>query len=223
MTSLPIIPYYCLVVKKIFLLIIFIAVVISPVTIIAQTTTPPKIRLETLRVERKDTKETMRAEMKIRMEEFKEGIAQIKDERKKGLVARIVDKITKANTKIAEKMSQTLDKLTRILNSMKTKTATLELAEGQDTAALASAISAAETAISEAQTAVNEQAVKEYSANITNEAILRSSIGQMVSSFRLDIQSVHKKVVDAKQAVQKARSELVKLRGEKQATESANI
>lgn len=189
------------------ILIIFAAVIISPQTISAQTRSPLKTVREVLMQERTD---------------FKQRISEIKDQRKRATAERIDSKITNANARMTNKMSETLNKLGRILSSIQEKARNLSAA-GQDTTALNNAITQAQTAIVEAQSAVDAQAAKEYSATIGDEATLRSTVGQMVSGFRLDIQEVHKKVVDAKQAVMKAISELAKLRGERTATESANI
>lgn len=154
--------------------------------------------------------------------EFKQRISEIKDQRKRVITERIDNKIVNANARMTNKMTETLNKLNRILDSIQERAGNLSSA-GHDTTALNNAIAQAQTAIAEAQSAVDAQAAKEYTATITDEATLRNAIGQMVSGFRLDIQGVHKKVVDAKQAVMKAISELAKLRGERTATESANI
>lgn len=162
--------------------------------------------------DREEMREASRAAIKAKLEEFKQRIAQIRDERKKAIVEKINSKIQNANTRLTNKMNKALDKLAQILNGIKEKAEALKAA-GEDTAILDNAIAAAETAIIDARTAVTAQAGKVYSVNITDEANLRNTIGQMVSQFRLDIQAVHKLVVNAKQAVAKAISELAKLGG----------
>lgn len=163
--------------------------------------------------DRGEMREASRAAIKAKMEEFKQRIAQIRDERKKAIVEKINSKIQNANTRLTNKMTEALSKLAQILNGIREKAEALKAA-GEDTAALDNAIAAAETAIIDAHAAVNAQVGKVYSANIiTDEANLKNTIGRMVSQFRLDVQSVHKKVIEAKQAVQKAISELAKLGG----------
>lgn len=157
------------------------------------------------------------------METFRAQIKTIKDVRKQILTERISDKVASSNARLTGKMDKALDHLTDILNRVKNRAADFK-AQGKDTTALDQAISAAEAAIAAAQAAVDTQAAKEYTATIVDEPTLRNTIGQMVSGFRLDLQAVHKLVVDAKQAVQKAIMEAAKLRGENNtATGSANI
>lgn len=213
--------------KKLLLFLVFAAVVFSPTIASAQTATssPQTIRdrIKTLRGERQQLITETREELAAKKEAFRAQIKTIKDLRKQLLTERIANKTASANTKLTDRMDRALDHLTEILAKVKEKAAAFK-AQGKDTTALNQAISAAETAIAAAQTAVDAQKLKEYTANITDESILRNTMGQMVSGFRLDIQAVHKLVVDAKQAVQKAIMEAAKLRGESNtATQSANI
>lgn len=168
-----------------------------------------KTRLDTLNQQKREAIATKSA---TGMEEFKKRMAEIRDARKKAIVERIAVKIPNANTRLTNKMTDALTKLTQILNRIKNKAANLA-ASGQNTTALYTAITEAETAIASAKAAVEEQASKEYSANITTDAGLRSVIGQMVSQFRLDIQAVHKLMVEARQAVAEAIAEAAKLGG----------
>ena len=189
------------------------------------TSTPQtlKDRIKNLKEERQEFIKETRGQMKEKMEAFKAQIRTIKDERKQILTERIADKTASSNARLTNKMDKALDHLTDILNRVKNRAADFK-AQGKDTTALDQAISAAEAAIAEAKNAVDAQGAKEYTANITDESTLRNTIGQMVSGFRLDIQAVHKLVVAAKQAVQKAIMEAAKLRGEDNtATGSANI
>ncbi len=200
--------------------------VFNPAAISAQTATssPQTIRdrLKNLREDRQSTIQETREQMKARMDTFKAQIRTIRDTRKQLLTEKISDKVASANARLTNKMDKALDHSTDILNRVKEKAAAFKVQE-KDTTSLDQAISTAESAIATAQAAVDAQKSKEYTANITNEVTLRSTIGQMVSQFRQDISSVHKLIIDAKQAVQKAISELAKLRGENTATGSANI
>ncbi|OGH17745.1 MAG: hypothetical protein A2868_00175 [Candidatus Levybacteria bacterium RIFCSPHIGHO2_01_FULL_40_15b] len=209
--------------------IIFIAIVISSTPVFAQTSTATstpqtiKDRLRTIKEERQAFVAETREQVKEKMEAFRAQIKTIRDERKQILTERIADKIASSNARLTNRMDKALDHLTDILNRVKNRAADFK-AQGKDTTALDQAISAAEAAIAEAKNAVEAQGAKEYTANITDESTLRNTIGQMVSGFRLDIQAVHKLVIAAKQAVQKAIMEAAKLRGEDNtATDSANI
>lgn len=214
-------------VKKIAIAIILFAAVISPNVAFAQTATSTpqttKDRLRTIKEERQTVVAETRAQAKEKMGEFKTQIRTIKDTRKQMLTERITDKIATSNARLTNKMDKALDHLTDILDRVKARAAGFKV-QGKDTTALDQAISAAEAAIAAAQAAVDTQSSKEYTATIVDEPTLRNTIGQMVSGFRLDIQAVHKLLVDAKQAVQKAIMEAAKLKGEENtATGSANI
>ncbi|OGH16632.1 MAG: hypothetical protein A3C30_04355 [Candidatus Levybacteria bacterium RIFCSPHIGHO2_02_FULL_40_18] len=212
---------------KFLVLIIFIAVIFNPKTIGAQTATSSpqttRDRLINLKEDRREFVQDTREQMKEKMEAFKSQIRAIKDTRKQLLTERIADKVASANARLTNKMDKALDHLTDILNRVTEKAAAFK-AQGKDTTALDAAITTAANAITTAKNAVDAQKSKEYTANITDESTLRNTIGQMVSQFRLDIQAVHKLIVDAKQAVMKAIMEAAKLRGEDNtATGSANI
>lgn len=157
-----------------------------------------------------------------KMMAFKEKINGIQDARKKTLVTRINSNIANNNKKLTGKMTEALARMSSIISNIKGKAQTFKAA-GNNTVALDSAIASAETAISSAQAAVLAQSQKEYTANITTDATLRTTIGQMFSQFRQDIIATYQKVVAAKQAVMKAVMEAAKLNGENAATNSAAL
>jgi hypothetical protein len=204
--------------KKTIFLIFILSILIVPQTSLAldYTATSPatttrttiKSTLQTLIQERQALKD----EMLAKMQTFREQIQTIKDVRKKMLVERIDDRIATADARLTSKMTAALTRMSAILAKIKTKGAVLK-AQGKDTTALDAAIAAAETAIANAQSAVDTQAAKTYTATIGDDATLKNTIGQMVSGFRLDIMATYKTVIDAKQAVMKALSELAKLGG----------
>ena len=211
--------------KKIAILIILIATLYSSPAFAQNSTatSTPRTKAQDLKEERKDNRQEMKDEKIEKMNAFKAQIKELKDLRKQGLVEKINEKIANSNKRLTDKMGSALNNLTSILERVKNRSAAYKV-EGKDTAALDSAISSAETAVTTALTAVATQANKEYTATITDETTLKNTIGQMVSQFRKDIQSVHKLVVDARQAVAKAIAEAAKLRGEeKTATGSANM
>ena len=203
-------------VRKTFILIVFVALIVGRQTAFAQTATfsPQTIkdRIKNLSEERQTFVKETREQMKEKMEAFRARIKTIKDERKQMLTARIADKIASSNARLTNKMDKALDHLTDILVRVNNRAAAFKT-EGKDTTALDAAIVAAEGAIATAKTAVSDQAAKEYSANITDDLTLRNTIGQMVSGLRLDLQAVHKLVIDAKRFVAAAISEAAKLGG----------
>ncbi len=205
-------------VKKSIIFLAFLLFAVLPVY--AESLTPTQTTGESLKTQIQTSKETRQQTIQA----FKQRIQQIQDARKRLIVEKINSKIASSNTRLTGKMVDALDKLTSILDRIKVKAATLK-ADGKDTTKLEEAIAAAEKAIADAKTAVIEQAQKQYSVEIPSDGVLKNAIGQMVSQFRQDIKAVHKLVVDAKQAVSKAISELAQLRGvgNINATSSGNI
>lgn len=145
-----------------------------------------------------------------RKEEFKTRVQAIKDQKKKAAVERINTKIVNQNKAVTNRLSAVLTKLQSVLDRISQKAQDAKAA-GKNTAALSTAISNAQTALDAAKAAVSNQAAKEYTLSIANEGTLRSTVGTTVSGFRKDLRDVHKTVVDAKQAVQNALSELAKV------------
>lgn len=143
-------------------------------------------------------------------QEMKKRLEVIRNEKKKAAVERIDTKISNMNKNHTDRFSAVLDKLQSILDRVSQKTSEVK-ANGKDTTALDSSIVSAQTAIDSAKAAVSAQAAKTYSIQISDEATLRNSVGTTVSQFRKDLRDVHKTVVEAKQAVQKAIRELAKI------------
>ncbi len=164
--------------------------------------------LKPLRTAVQQDKDVLRA----KIQEFKSQISLIRDERKKMIVEKIDNDILASNSKLTDKMSQALAKMSIILDKLKIKSTALKT-EGKDTSALDAAITAAQTAIDNAKTSVAAQSQKQYSATITDDITLKNVIGQMVSGFRLDIMTVHKQVSDAKASVAAAIAQAAKLMG----------
>lgn len=201
--------------KKTFFLISALAISIIPQASFAldNTNFPPDLPTTTLKTTLQKDRQELKAEMQTKRQTFRNQINTIKDERKKLIAERIDDRVATSNARLTNKMSIALTRISNILAKIKTKRDTLK-ASGKDTTALDAAIAAAQDSIAKAQAAVDIQETKAYSATIGDDATLKNIIGQMISGFRLDIQGVHKLVVDAKQAVVKALSELAKLRGD---------
>lgn len=162
---------------------------------------------ETVREEFKNNMAETRQENKqARMdarEEFKEKLAELKDERKKKIVEKLDTRFANVNKKATDRFLETLDKLTEILTRLQTK-ATEAKTAGTDTTEAQANIDAAQTAIASAKTAITTQAGKTYTITISTEDKLRTDVGTTVSGLHADLQTVHKMVIDAKQAVVKA-------------------
>ncbi len=156
----------------------------------------------------------MKESMQARKAAFQEKLKTIKDAKKQSLLERIVNKITTFNTTQTTRMTSNLEKLTSLITSFEEKVVKAKAA-GQDTTSAEAAISSAKTALASAKTAVAAQLIKDYTITINTENTLRNDVGAVMSQFRSDMQTTHKAVVDAKQAVMQVAKEMAKLRGEK--------
>ena len=154
-----------------------------------------------------------REELKDKKVEFREKLQIIRDEKKRSMVEGIDEKIYRMNSTHTARFSTVLEKLEMVLNKI-TEKAQIVKSKGVDSSIVDSAIVAAKTAIDAAKAAVAAQGLKTYSIEVVSETALKRNVGSVVSMFRKDLKDVHKAVVDAKQAVQKAEMELAKVRGE---------
>lgn len=175
----------------------------------AKDDTATKLKQQLQLVQEQKKAEVMRtvdeakAKIQLRKEEFKTRIQTIKDQKKRTLVERIDVKLAEVNKNHTAKFSAALVKIQAFLDKIKQATT--------DPKVLAD-VSAAQTAIDTAKAAVEAQMVKVYTMEITDDATLRINAGTVVSQLRLDLVTVHKLVVNAKQAVQKLNTdrELIK-------------
>lgn len=214
------------------LMIVFTALIFAtPSSALAQTvTTAPDTTASTTvtptttqRNKASSVGQAAREKAMVEKEAFKERLAEIKDAKKKTLVEKIDSNIQSINERRTAKMSEYLDKLSGVLERVSSKEASLKAA-GKNTTTLVANITAAETAISRAQTAVDAQAEKVYTANITTDALLKSSVSSIISQFRTDIIAVFNLVKAARVSVFNAFTEAKKLengKAEETATPSA--
>lgn len=168
-------------------------------------------RLE-VRDEIKKKREEMRENIKEKREEFKEKMQALRDERKKNIIERLDEKMSTINTNTTNRMLAHLEKMEDILGRLQEKVNAFK-AEGKDTTNAQNAIDSAQSVIDSAKGAVTAQVGKDYTPAISDESTLRAVVGTSMSGLRTDLAALHKKVMDAKQAVMKAVSEVAKLRG----------
>jgi len=163
---------------------------------------------ERVQVKREEIKELVAT----KRQEFKAKLQIIKDNKKKALVERIDTKLSNVNTKHTDRFAQALSNLQVLLDKISlTATEKSVLAD----------IATAQIAIDAAKFAVETQAAKIYTITISTESALRSDVGTVTSQLRQDLAATHKLVVDAKQAVQKLRTDNAIMK--KEATSSANL
>ncbi len=157
-------------------------------------------------------KEEAKAMVQAKRDEFKTRIQTIKDQKKKALVERIDAKLAQVNKNHTAKFTEVLTRLQAFLDKAnESATGITVLAD----------VASAQSAIDAAKIAVEAQAAKTYTMTITDDSALRANAGTTVSQLRLDLMAVHKLVVDAKQAVQKLKTDKVMMK--KEATGSANL
>lgn len=167
-------------------------------------------------------KSTIALEKKNLKAEFKLRVKELRDTKKTALVTKIDKKLATVNNKRMTAMNLTLSKLNTILNQIITKV-NLAKTQNKNTASVDAAVNKAKAAIAAAETAVSSQSTKEYVIQITTESALKVNVGSTVSQLERDLKAVHKLVVDAKQAVQKAAQELANIQGERSVTPKLNI
>lgn len=185
----------------------------SAVTTIKQTLPAIQEQKDLILENRQDRRQDRRDVLRDNKEDFKERLKTIRDQRKSALVERIDERISTMNKTHTGRFSAVLEKLKKIVSTI-SDGAQIAKSKGVSTAAVDVAIASAKTAIDTAQEAVTMQAAKIYSIEVTSEAALKINVGSVVSVFRKDLRDVHKMVVDAKKAVQKAHRELVLTRRE---------
>jgi len=117
------------------------------------------------------------------------------------LVERISTKLSTVNTNRTTHMSTVLEKINTLLNRLVERINTAKV-NGKDIASVESALTQAQDALSDARSLVATQAAKTYEFEISSEeGVLKSNVGTVVSQFEKDLRDAHKAVVDAKQAV----------------------
>jgi len=141
-----------------------------------------------------------RGKLEARREQLQEKLAQLSDERKSRLAENINNALSRLNERWTDHFGDVLDKLTEILDKIEARVQTLK-ANGTDTALADSAITTARTAITTAVSAVTEQAGKDYTIEINEEATLREDITTTKNQLKADLRAVHELIKTAREAV----------------------
>ena len=148
-------------------------------------------------------------------EAFEEKMKAMKDTRKQAILERLDERISNLNDRHTERLDAHVTRLTEILEKIKTKVETLKT-DGEEVEAVETAIEEAEVAIEAARTLVDAQVEKEYVIEFTTESQIKAEATKVNTLFKTDIKalhesvkSAHKEVVDAAQALAKARNENV--------------
>lgn len=157
----------------------------------------------------KDAIQQRKEENAARRESFRSQLLLIKDERKKQLVDQLDAKIALISINRTDSMNGAIERLETLLEKLKAKAA-LAKQNGADTTNVDLAITEAENAITAAANALATQTAKSYTFTVTDENA-KSVIGQTTRQLSQDLQDVHKKVKEAKQALKNVAVELRKI------------
>ena len=141
-----------------------------------------------------------RGKLEARREQLQEKLAQLSDERKSRLAENINNALSRLNERWTDHFGDVLDKLTEILDKIEARVQTLK-ANGTDTALPDSAITTARTAITTAVSSFTEQAGKDYTSEINEEATLREDITTTKNQLKADLRAVHELIKTAREAV----------------------
>lgn len=136
-------------------------------------------------------------------ERFTKRVAAITDEAKKNAVERINTALETINENKSTRWAAALDKLSEILERIKTKLEALE-AEGSDISEATELVTNAEAAIASAITAVEAQAGKTYTLEIEDEKTLGQVVRSAIQQFKTDLRTTLAAVTSARDAVRQA-------------------
>jgi hypothetical protein len=136
----------------------------------------------------------------ITREEFKLKLSEIKDTVKQQRLTSLDGNITKINQRAVANWNSLLDRLSLILDKIKTKTTELS-GQGKDVSSVLSAISTAESKIAAAKAAVSAQSGKTYVIDIGTGNNLGQNASATIQTMKADLKAVEALVRDALQSV----------------------
>lgn len=150
---------------------------------------------------RVNTNEQVSSNVRVRLqqarEEFKQKVAELRDQNRQRLILNIDERIQTVNKNWTDHWSTALDRLDTILGKIETR---LQNYDG-DTTDIDSAIVDAKDSIATARTAVEAQANKDYVIEITDDTTIGSQMRGLISQFHEDLTATRTVVNDAWQAV----------------------
>lgn len=164
--------------------------------------------------EKKELRDKITAEREKKKAEFKDRLSKIRDERKRNIVSKANEKMSRVNKNRTDHWKKVLVKLNDHLDKIKTRRDELKNT-GKDTSEVDSAIVVAEGKISTATDAVNAQALKEYVLTIGDEAELKNTVDSAIKTEQADLKIIQDLVEQARKSVKDSITNLMKLRGEK--------
>lgn len=158
--------------------------------------------------------EAKKTEVKQKVEAEKSALQEklkaLKDERKKQTVLNVSDQLQKVNGEYLDKMTKVADNLSEVLRGISSRADKAAL-EGRDVSAIRADIAEAEAAITAARSFISVQAGKTYAIQVTTEANLKTDVSAARESLKTDLGIVKESVQKAREAVQKAATDLGKV------------
>ncbi|MBP6857585.1 MAG: hypothetical protein KBC11_00090 [Candidatus Pacebacteria bacterium] len=149
---------------------------------------------------KKEEMQTKREEMKTK---FQADLLKIKDENKRDRVEKISDNFAELNITLTTRASANVDKIETVLVAIESR-ADKAAANGADVTKVRSAIVNAETSIVDARAAIALQVSKVYTASISSEATVKTSLESTRNQFKKDIEVMKSKVKAAHDATKRA-------------------
>ncbi len=126
---------------------------------------------------------------------LKQKLARFKDKNKANRLELINTNLNDINSRKTKNMQESLDKISQILERLKSKASTISSSE------LDSAIAEVESKWSEASAAVEAQAAKDYTINLSTEATAASDAAAAKNALQSDLRATHTQVVEVRQAL----------------------
>jgi hypothetical protein len=145
-------------------------------------------------------RQEMHGQFQKERDDFKVKVAALKDQRKQATMSAITERFTTINTNQTERMTQSLTKLSQILDRLSSQSAEAKNA-GKEMTTVDAAIGTAKQAIETSLAAVTIQAGKQYIPQITDETQIKQSAATIFTQLKNDLETTRKTVQATKEPV----------------------
>jgi hypothetical protein len=173
----------------------------SAMPIIERVNPKNAVRIDpNFKIQVQKARQEMQAQFQKERADFKVKLAALKDQRKQATMSAITERFTTINTNQTEKMTQSLTKLSQILDRLSSQSAEAKNA-GKDMTTVDAVIGEAKQAIETSQAAVTIQAGKQYIPQITDETQVKQSATVTFMQLKNDLETTRKTVQATKEPV----------------------
>lgn len=170
-----------------------------------------KVKREEFNKKLLENKELVKTRIQEQKAEVKSKLANIKDEKKKASVEKIIVKIQQLNADTVEKLSKKLNQIEGVLVKIESRVSKAE-ANKVDVTEVKKEIEKAKTTISETREALVKQAQKTYIIDQTaTEENLKAEIKNIRDTFNKDTKSMYEAVKKAHESVRNVATSLAKV------------